>query len=94
MTAPNTPIGGGRPLGYQQLTMTTLKATLTVPAGASVAYVAVEAQAARWRDDTVTPTAAVGMPVAAGSSVIFTSNLSAIQFFPQASGSILNCSYY
>jgi hypothetical protein len=94
MTAPGTPIGGGSAKGYQQITMTTLKAVLTVPAGATVAYVVVEGQAMRWRDDGTAPTAAIGMPVPVAGTVTFAGNLAAIQFFPQASGSILDVSYY
>jgi hypothetical protein len=93
MAAPGFTSGGGSPRGYQQITMTTLKAVFTVPPGASAAYVTVEAQAMRWRDDGTAPTASVGLPVAVGVTVTFT-NLAAVQFFPQASGSILNISYY
>src|SRR6202035_5361473 len=49
--------GGGVPLGYQQITAATLVAAtgLTVPSGASIAFVSVDTAPVRWRDDGTAP---------------------------------------
>jgi hypothetical protein len=43
---------GGKPLGFQQITAATLASAtgLTVPVGASCAYVSVDTASVRWRD--------------------------------------------
>lgn len=56
-----------KPLGYEQLTVSTTAVALTVPAGASRALVRVAAQPIRYRDDGVAPTATVGFPQAANN---------------------------
>jgi hypothetical protein len=81
------------PLGYQQLTVTTVE-SLTVPAGATCAVITAEAQAVRYRDDFAEPTASVGMPLAIGAVLEYGGNLSALQFIAQASGGIINVLYY
>lgn len=50
-----------KPVGYQQITVSTTAVGLTVPAGASRAVAVVEAQPLRYRDDGTNPTATVGM---------------------------------
>src|SRR6516225_9714539 len=58
-----------QPLGYQQIAAGGLTSAVplpSIPAGARVAQVCAEAQAVRYRDDGVAPTAAVGMPIASG----------------------------
>lgn len=86
---------GGTPLGYQQITTALATAqSLTVPAGANVAYIVAEAVDVRWRDDGVAPTASVGMVLPAGASLTYAASLAAIQFIETAAGSILNVSYY
>ena len=82
------------PLGYQQVTSTAAAFALTVPAGATIAEIAVEAQAVRYRDDGTDPTATIGMPVASGVRFTYVGNLSAIKFIAQTAGAILNVSYY
>lgn len=82
------------PLGYQQITTLTAATKLTVPAGATMAVITAEAQAVRYRDDGVAPTATVGMPVAVGAPFQYSGTLSAMQFIAQTSGAILNVSYY
>lgn len=81
-------------LGYQQITNLTLSTALTVPDGATLALIVPEAQTVRWRDDGVAPTASVGMPVAALSSMSYDGDLKKIRFIAATAGAILNVSYY
>lgn len=84
-----------QPLGYQQYTSLASATNLSgYPDSTTIAEITVEAQGIRWRDDGVAPTASVGMPVAAGNSFQYAGDLSAIQFIQQASGAIINVSYY
>jgi hypothetical protein len=94
MPAPGTPIGGGGPKGYQQITLTGTATGLTVPAGATVAYCIVEVATARWRDDGTAPTTALGMLVPIGGSVTFEGKLSAVQVIAVSGSPTLNVSYY
>ena len=84
--------GGGR--GYQQITTALSAATgLTVPAGASQAYVTVEMAAVRWRGDGVDPTTSVGMPLAAGDSMVLNGNLTKVKFIAVSGSPVLNVVY-
>ena len=85
------------PLGYEQIVSATLATAtaLTVPAGAVAALIQNNGtQAARWRDDAVDPTAAIGMVLAVGGSILYDGDLSAIKFIRAADGSILDIAYY
>jgi len=89
-------------MGYQQITSLGTATGLTVPqkdlqglAGTPrIAIITPEAQAVRWRDDGVAPTATVGMPLAAGVTLQYDGDLSQIQFIEQTSGAKLNITYY
>jgi hypothetical protein len=81
-------------LGYQPITSLSTATALTVPAGATVAYIQVSGAAIRYRDDGTTPTASVGMPVPVGSMLTYSGSLSAIQFIQQTAGAVLDVSYY
>jgi hypothetical protein len=81
-------------LGYQQITTLSSAASLTVPAGATLAIIVAEAQAVRWRDDGTAPSATVGMPLAVGAVLEYDGDLKRIQFFEQAASAKLNISYY
>lgn len=86
-------------LGYQQLTSIASSTGLTDPSDAlrgipTMAVIQAEAQAVRWRDDGVDPTASVGMVLAAGASMNYDGNLNAIRFIQVTAGAILNVSYY
>ena len=89
-------------LGYQQITSLSSAANLTVPAQdklgnkqqATIALITPEAQAVRWRDDGVAPTASVGMPLAVGVTLQYDGDLTNIKFIEQVSGAKLNISYY
>ena len=89
-------------LGYQQITSLSSASNLTVPARdklgnqqqATIALITPEAQAVRWRDDGVAPTASVGMPLAVGVTLQYDGDLTNIKFIEQVSGAKLNISYY
>lgn len=89
-------------LGYQQITSLGSAASLTVPmkdvnglnCRPAIALITPEAQAVRWRDDGVAPTATVGMPLAVGITLQYDGDLTKIQFIEQAGGAKLNISYY
>ncbi len=92
-----------KPLGYCQITnlaastqlVTASCNTGSVPTGASVAAVVVETQAVRWRDDSVAPTATIGMPLAVGSMLVFTeTDLTALRFIEQVASAKLSISFY
>lgn len=84
------------PKGYQQIAAATLAAAthLTPPVGSRIAQINVEAQAVRWRDDGVAPSATVGVLVPVGATFEYDGDLTAIQFIAAAAGTILNVSYY
>jgi hypothetical protein len=89
-------------LGYQQITSLSSATKLTVPqkdlgglAGSPrIAIITPEAQAVRWRDDGVAPTASVGMPLAAGVTLQYDGDINQIQFIEQTGGAKLNITYY
>lgn len=89
-------------MGYQQITSLSSAANLTVPQRTPngqnnkpvFALITAEGQAVRWRDDKVSPTASVGMPLAAGATLQYDGDLTNIQFIEQLGGARLNISYY
>jgi hypothetical protein len=83
-----------QPKGYFQDTSIDTATALTVPAGATKALIKVEAQAARWRDDGVDPTAAIGMLIDVGDELWYTGQLRAIKFISATAGSSLSVSFY
>ena len=80
-------------LGYQQI-LPSASTGLTVPATATYAIIQAEAQAVRWRDDGVAPTASVGMVIASGGELRYDGNLSTIRFIEATATAKLNVSYY
>lgn len=92
-----------RSLGYQQFTSlgsaitlgTTAPATgaTALPVGATSCVISVEGAGIRWRDDGV-PTAAIGMPVGNGSSLLYTGPMASLQIIQQAASAIVNVAYY
>lgn len=89
-------------LGYRQFTAgqidaSTLLSAITggIPAGAIMVLISPEAQAIRYRDDGVAPTATVGQPLAVGATLIYTANnLATLRVISQTAGAILNCTFY
>jgi hypothetical protein len=84
-----------RPLGYFQTaagafdTAQTLAALCggSLPIGTCLVIFKANAQAFRFRDDGVAPTAAIGYPIAVGQDIQFTdSNLSGLQVIAQVAG--------
>lgn len=88
--------------GYQQIVGLAASTALTVPvrdtlgisSTPTVAFITPETQAVRWRDDGVAPTAAVGMPLAVGATLVYDGDLTKIRFIQQAATATLNVSYY
>lgn len=69
------------PVGYRQLTDLSAAVTIPdVPAGACRALIAVSGGPVRWRDDGQEPTAQLGMPIAAGETVEYLGDVSALRF--------------
>lgn len=86
-----------RALGYQQLLAgeVDVGTGLVIPDGTATVIVVVEGQSVRWRDDGIAPTATIGMPATAGTTLRFDSQaLKALRFISQTAGAILNVSYY
>jgi hypothetical protein len=89
-------------LGYQQITSLSASTGLTVPqvdlnglaCKPSIAIITAETQAVRWRDDDVAPTASVGMPLAAGSTLQYDGDLTKIRFIEQTASAKINITYY
>lgn len=90
-------------LGYQQITNLTSAVSLTVPSidptsglntKPTIALITPETQGVRWRDDGTDPTGSVGMPLSAGVTLQYDGDLKKIRFIEDASGAILNVSYY
>lgn len=87
-----------RTLGYQQLAAGSIDAAngfASVPDGTSMILIQCEAQAIRWRDDGVNPTAAIGQPLAVGVLFTYTGrNAKQLKFISQVAGAILNATFY
>jgi hypothetical protein len=89
-------------MGYEQITSLSSSVSLTVPkrnlsglvGTPAIAIITPESQAVRWRDDGVAPTSTVGMPLAAGVTLQYDGDLTAIKFIEQVSGAKLNITYY
>lgn len=89
--------------GYQQkdATATLTASNIAMPAsntsngrGPTMAVIQAEAQALRYRDDGVDPTAAIGMLIPANTSINYDGNLNAIRIINGAAGAIANISLY
>lgn len=84
-----------QPKGFQQFTQTgATAAALTVPAGATRALIKVETVSARWRDDAVDPTAAVGMLTDVGDEFWYTGQLKAFRIIATSATVTVDVSYY
>ena len=86
-----------RVLGYQQVAAGGADAGFapTIPVGTETIEITVGAQAVRWRCDGTDPTAAIGMPLAVGSTTLFTlQNLPQLKLIAQVAGAVLDITYY
>lgn len=81
------------PLGYQQITVSALS-TLTVPTGATEAFITVENTAVRYRDDGTAPTAAIGFPLLAGQQLVYSGTLATLQLIAQSGTPVVDVLYY
>lgn len=91
------------PLGYLQLTSLG-NSTALVNTGntttdgilnsASLVRLTPEAQAIRFRDDGVAPTATVGQPLAVGTTLEYMGTMSAVKIIEQTGGAKVNASFY
>lgn len=83
-----------KPLGHQQITGLNAAKSLTVPAGAQRALLCPQTQPVRFRDDGTSPTADIGIYIAANERVWYEGDLSAIKFIETAASAKLDVSYY
>lgn len=94
-----------RALGYAQATVNTAtpvgsltfsgQAAAGIPQGTAFLLVIPEAQAVRYRDDGVDPTAAIGMPLAVGQVLNYdASDFARLRFIAQTAGGIVNITAY
>lgn len=89
-------------IGYVQMTSVDTAAGLTYPTNVQTAgphqpnfvKIVCEAQAIRYRDDGVAPTATVGMPLAVGTELRYDGDLRKIQVISQVAGAIVNLLFY
>jgi hypothetical protein len=92
---PVTDAGTFTPLGFQQITSVSASTALTVPGGATRAFIEAETQSVRWRPDgsTTAPTATVGHILPAGSAMWYAGDLAAIRLIEVAASAKLNVTY-
>src|SRR5262249_22133062 len=60
-----------------------------IPARANIAWIGVESQGIRYRDDGTAPTASVGFPIPAGGTLFYVGTLSAIELIGQNAAAIV-----
>ena len=76
-------------------TQTSITVTAYADPGANVALIAVETANVRFLPGGGVPTASVGMPIAAGSLMLYDQgNLAGLRFIQQTSGAVLDVAYY
>lgn len=81
------------PVGYRQLAnLDTATAIPNTPPNACRAIISVSGAPIRWRDDGTPPTSTVGMPIAAGETVEFLGDVSALQLI--GSGAVVDIALY
>ena len=86
--------GKYNPLGYEQINDLSSSIGLTVLEGARLALINIQDQAVRWRDDGTSPTASVGMPIAAGGELSYSGTLSKIELIEVVAGAEANIAYF
>jgi hypothetical protein len=98
-----SPIYGYHSAGaHQSISASTLASatSLTVPTGATIAYICVEAAPVRYWDDGSTPTASSGMPVAASATATIcywyagVALLANVKFILASGSPTMDVSYY
>lgn len=99
LAAPAAQADGGNyiktPLGCQQITSLSSAAGFSsVPAGATLASIAVENEPVRYRDDGTAPTSSVGTLLPPGGPWPYTGSLSAIEFIQTAASATVDVCFY
>ena len=80
--------------GYQQITVTTTQSLVLADKTAFISIIP-EAQAVRWRDDGIDPTATVGQPLAVGQELRYDSrSMAKLRIIAQVAGGIINVTSY
>lgn len=83
------------PRGYEQISGPSAATGLTIPSErATVARIQAVSQNIRWRDDGTSPTASVGMQLAAGNELWYDGDLTAFELIEESAGAEVNISYY
>jgi hypothetical protein len=86
-----------RPVGFQTLTVSLTPLSLTVPTGATSAYLTCETNDLRYRVDGVDPTATVGHVLVKGDLLIIPGRalLTGMRMLRLGAGdTVLSCSYF
>lgn len=81
-------------LGYEQITDLSSAVGLTVPDGADRALIQAVTQDVRWRDDGTSPTASVGMVLAADTMLEYAGDLSTFEAIETSASSEVNVTYF
>jgi hypothetical protein len=90
-----------QPLGFAQITITGSPQTfaaagVTVPTGARLAVMTVDAANVRYRDDGTAPTASIGIQLSSSATqpYEYSGDLAAIQFIAVSGSPLLNVAFY
>lgn len=90
-------VNEGKPLGYEQVAVSSTAIGITPPSGTRRAFIQCESNAIRYRDDGTDPDATTGMMLYPANVVQLTDLLSLTQFKAIRTGSAdakINVSYY
>lgn len=80
-------------MGFQQITGLAGVTSLVVPTGTLVAYIQVEGQNVRWRDDGVNPSVSVGNLIYAQETLVYGGNFSKLRLIEIAPTAVVNIEY-
>lgn len=80
--------------GYEQITDVSSATGLTVPSGSTVAWVQVETQDCRMRDDGTSPTSSVGMLLKADTWYELKGSLAQVEIIEAAASASVNIMYW
>jgi hypothetical protein len=95
--AAGTPVIDGflEPAGYTQDTdMAAASGLGTVPSGARLVLIQAEGDDLRWRDDGTNPTAAVGMVLAEGQTLVYNGRFADFKAIQVTAAGVMNVSWY
>ncbi len=83
-----------QPNGFETISDLSSAVGITPPDGSLVALIQGETQNIRWRDDGTSPTAAIGMLHIANDILIYSGDMTAIEFIETTASASLNVTYY